>query len=141
VRAKEAAQSAVDSLHLGGGERLQHLWELRYLNHHWDFELPDPSEVAKPTVKGRAKAILARFVVHFLAKYFSDQREFYAHVVRVSNAMARSHDALAQDIVTLAQTLRDEVQRLSDRDAMLHALVEERLERLERIVAGGAAKP
>ena len=141
ARAKEAAQSSIDSLHLGGGERLQHLWELRHLNHHWDFEAPDPAQFGGPTAKGRAKAALGRFIVHFFAKYFADQREFYAHVVRVSNALARSHDALADDIATLARTLRDESQRLADRDAMFHALVEERLERIERMIAGGATEP
>ncbi|MDQ3756384.1 MAG: hypothetical protein M3394_00820 [Actinomycetota bacterium] len=127
----------MDSLHLGGGERLQHLWELRHLNHHWDFDAPDPGQFGGPTVKGRAKGAIGRFVVHLFAKYFDDQREFYAHVVRVANALARSHDALADDLATLTRMLRDETQRLADRDAMFHALVEERLERMERILAGG----
>lgn len=140
ARAKEAAQSSLDAVQVGGGERLQHLWELRYLNHHWDFELPDPAQFGGPTAKGRAKAAIARFIAHFLAKYFADQREFYAHVVRVDNALAQRYDAQADDIVRLVQALRDESRRLSDRDAMLHSLLEERLERLERAVEGRPAE-
>lgn len=116
---------------------MQHLWDLVYLNHHWDIEQPNPAHVAGNTVKRRVKSTLARFVVHLLAKYFSDTREFRAHVVRVANALARSHDEVVDDIAKLAEALRTESRRLADRDATLHALLEERLDRLERVVADG----
>ena len=140
VGAREASDQAFESLEMQLRERMQHLSELRHLNHHWDFAPPSAGAAAGARWRGRARNRLARFVLHVLDPYFVNQREFNEHVVRVANAYAGAIDSLADDVRALAEALSREAQRLSDRDRLLHDLLEARVSRLEG-EAGDAPRP
>ena len=86
--------------------------------------------------KRRLRARTARFVVHTLGRYFEDEQEFFAHLVRLQNTITVQVDRLSGEVRLLETLVRDESDRLRTADTVLHARLEDRIEALEREVAG-----
>lgn len=115
-------------------EALTHSDELRYLNARWRLDVPSGLPRVGPAWKHRAKERVAQLVLHLLDRYFTDERDFLAHVVRFQNKVAVAHDELVDQLRELIDQLRDESRRLAERDELLHRLLEERVEQLEHEV-------
>lgn len=113
-------------------EALQHGHLLRHVNAKWELD-------TSPRVEGRGfrrrvKGRMARTVASVLSGYFEGERDFLAHVVRLQNEVALRSDQSAEDIRQAVQSLRRTTTMLTDRDDRLHALVEARLDALEKAV-------
>lgn len=114
-------------------ESPEHDSDLRYLNAHW---LIDPaqekgSDDSGRNAKTRAKDRLAGTVFAVLDRYFEQERNFFAHGVRVSNFLAGWSGRLAREVRTVADALNDESHRLRDRQDVLHRRLEDRIVELE----------
>jgi hypothetical protein len=132
VRQREEALAGFPVPRPSEPEPLIHSSTLRYLNVHWAIDPPAPPEVGRlASVKTRARARAAQFVCGLFARYMQEERDFFAHNVRMQNAFARNYDELAQHLTELAEAAKAEAQRLADRDEFLHGLLETRLEALE----------
>ena len=118
-------------------ESPEHDADLRYLNAHWliDPVGDHPAEGAEWNARARAKDRLAGTVFSILDRYFEQEREFFAHGVRVSNFLAGWSGRLAREIRTVAEALNDESHRLRDRQDVLHRRLEDRIAELERRLA------
>lgn len=106
--------------------------ELRDVNRGWPLPIPTSLPMTGPPWKQAAKAQVAGVVLHLLDRYFRDEREFLAHVVRFDNQVAVAHDRLAAQVRKLAEQLEETSRRLFEREELLHRLLEERVERLEQ---------
>lgn len=135
VAAEEAIGSEPPLGALPEFERMVHDEERRYLNARCLLDKA-PAELASAgrlrTVKGRLKRRAGQFVVAVLERYFADEEEFIAHLVRLQNKLTLHQDRLAEEIRILHHALQVESRRLRDRSAMLHRALEERVEALER---------
>jgi hypothetical protein len=119
-------------------ERLVHDEERRYLNARCEFDTT-PAEVAATgklaTLKRRLKNRAGHFVVAVLERYFAEEHEFIAHLVRLQNKLTVHEDRLANEVLALHRALRVESKRLRDRSTLQHHALEERIEALERQLA------
>ena len=101
---------------------LHHDMERHYLNARCVLDTR-PSEVPAAPPLSRFKAHLKRragnFIVATLHRYFAEEQEFMAHLVRFQNNVAESHDQLARELAALHYTLRVESIALKQRIALL----------------------
>jgi hypothetical protein len=108
--------------------------ERRYLNAHVVLT-NEPASLAGggrlPTVKGKAKERAGRFIVNVLGRYFADEHEFNAHLVRLLNKITVHHDEMGAEIRALHDAVRADSDRLRQANAVLHQRLEARLEALE----------
>ena len=108
--------------------------ERRYINAHWAFART-PSEVtssgAMRTLKKVAKARAGHFVMKVLERYFDEDQEFRAHLVRLQNTLTVEHDRLSLEVRDVHEALRAEVDRLWQASAAMHAALEDRVRALE----------
>jgi hypothetical protein len=108
---------------------LHHDMERHYLNAHCmlDHTPSDLSSAGRfPQLKSRLKRRAAHFVVGVLNRYFTDEQEFLAHLVRFQNNLAERHDELGREVEALHHMLRVESQALKQRIALLNEAVEGR---------------
>jgi hypothetical protein len=121
-------------------ELLLHDEERRYVNAHCVFSRT-PSEVhgggALRPLKARAKARAGQFVMQVLQRYFDEDEEFRAHMVRLQNTVTVEHDRLSAEVRQVHRALRTEVDRLWQAYAAMHTAMEERVRALE----DGASPP
>jgi|GEM_PF-4444123 len=82
--------------------------------------------------KLRAKA--ARFVLHALARYFEDEQEFLAHLVRLQNTITVHVDRVSAEIREVEALVLAESDRLRGADTVLHDRLEARIRMLENEV-------
>lgn len=111
-------------------DHVQHRAELAHLNRNWMWEVrPEfPGHGAISAGVGKAKARIARFVLQQLfAKYLQTERDFTMNLVRFQNDVAKKIDQLSDEIRLLAKALN----RLSERDEILHCALEARIKRME----------
>lgn len=107
---------------------LNHDAERHYINAHCILA-STPSEVASfgPLAQGKArlKRRAGHFIVAVLERYFADEREFLAHLVRFQNNVADAHDELGREIAALEHLVRVESLALKQRIAILNETLEE----------------
>src|SRR5581483_10791027 len=105
---------------------LIHDEERRYINAHCELDT-SPGDLPRVGRLGGLKAGLkqraATFVVTVLKRYFVEERDLLAHMVRFQNNVATNHDHVAEEVKRLYQQLPDELRRLWQRDAMLFELL------------------
>jgi hypothetical protein len=108
--------------------------ERRYINAHCVFSRR-PSEVKSGgmlrTLKKRTKARAGHFVVKVLDRYFDEEQEFRAHLVRLQNTLTVEHDRLSVEVRETHAALRSEVDRLWQAYAAMHSALEDRVRALE----------
>jgi hypothetical protein len=113
---------------------LNHDIERHYINGHCILDT-SPADLGSvgplASIKAQVKRRAALFIVAVLKRYFSDEQEFLAHLVRYQNNIAEAHDQLAQEIAALDHVVRVESRALKQRMAILHEAVQE-LERAPR---------
>jgi hypothetical protein len=120
---------------------LEHDPERHYINARWKLDTaPAPlgGVGALASVKARMKRRAGLFVVAVLDRYFSDESEFLAHLVRYQNNVADAHDQLALEVASLDHAMRVESHALKQRMAIVLEAVEE-LQRAPRHEAGSAS--
>lgn len=109
----------------------EHDADLRYLNDHWQI---DPAAEGPPDGgpqwKAKAKDRMAATVFGVLDRYFTQEKEFFAHGVRASNMLAGWSTRLAREVRLVAEALNDESHRLRDRQDVLHRRLEVRVAEL-----------
>jgi hypothetical protein len=126
---------------------VRHLEELASLNRRWVFDTAPPAAPGSG-LRARFKAFVARLVLSALERYFLDERDFLANLVRLENESAERADLLLDEVRSLERAVRDlaestraalvsEAQRLAERDELYHRLAEARIEELE---AGGGSR-
>jgi hypothetical protein len=115
-------------------EAPEHNGDLRYLNSHWQID-PALEGPGGAEWKAKAKDRFAETVFSVLARYFEQERDFFAHGVRAHNAMAAWCGRLAREIRIVAQSVGDESRRLSERQDVLHRRLEDRIAALEARIA------
>jgi len=116
-------------------ESPEHDGDLRYLNSHWSIDPAPEGFRSNNPMKDKAKDRVAGTVLSVLHRYFAQERDYFAHVVRFSNRMAEWGGRMAREIRVVQQSLHDESRRLIERQDVLHRRAEERIEALERRVA------
>jgi len=116
-------------------ESPEHDENLRYLNTHWSIDPTPDGPDSGVEWKDKAKRRLAATVLSTLHRYFEQERDYLAHSVRHANALAGWCGRLAREIRVVAQTIGDESRRLSDRQDVLHARLEDRIAVLEARIA------
>jgi hypothetical protein len=119
-------------------EPLIHDEERRYLNAHCEFDTAPASVPAAgpaPGMKRRMKARAGHFVIAVLERYFADEKQFLAHLVRLQNKLTVNHDRLAEEVGRLHRAFRRDSERQRQRSAVLHSRLEERVAALERELA------
>lgn len=120
-------------------DRLLEDGERHYINSHYVLDRsPHDSESGRRPLalaRRRLRARAARFVVQVLARYFTDEQEFLAHLVRLQNKITVHVDRLSEEIRTLEAVLQAESDRLRTADAVLHARLEDRISTLEAELA------
>lgn len=119
----------------------EHDGDLRYLNTHWSIDPASEGPGVGPEWKSKAKDRLAATVFSILERYLEQEREFFAHGVRVSNLLAGWSTRLAREVRTVAEAVNDESHRLRDRQDLLHRRLEERIVQLEGRVAELEGRP
>jgi hypothetical protein len=82
-------------------------------------------------VKAGLKQRAATFVVTVLKRYFIEERDLLAHMVRFQNNVATSHDQLAEELKRLHQQVPEELRRLGQRNALQFELLAQRIAELE----------
>lgn len=126
-------------------DRMQDDPDLAYLNRHWQLATATPVVAGGPFVRVRRwlKAQASGVVESVLARYFQEERDLLANVVRVQNELARRIDALAQEVRVLdgatyrfSAAFREACADLRERDEVLRRLLERRL--AERAPGEGA---
>jgi hypothetical protein len=132
VRLRERVETATTLPDLPVHEQLTHQEALRYLNMYWDVKPVGLSTPPGRSLKHRAKRRAAAFVLSLFGEFLEGEREFRAHVVRVSNSLATGHDRVSTEVRELAEGVRSESRRLIDEINLLHRLLEERVEALEQ---------
>ena len=123
---------------------LTHDEERRYLNDHWRFDRV-PSQVQSsgllPGLKRQAKRRAGRFVIRVLDRYFDEDQEFRAHLVRLQNKLTDEHDRTRTEIREVYQTFSKEIDRLWQAYASMHTALEERVAALEAAGATASRGP
>lgn len=108
--------------------------ERRFINAHCVFKRT-PSEVHSGgmmrSLKKKAKARAGHFVVKVLDRYFDEDQEFRAHLVRLQNRLTVEHDRLSLEVRDTHEALRSEVDRLWQAYAAMHSALEDRVSLLE----------
>ena len=108
--------------------------ERRYINAHCVYRRT-PSEVnssgSMRSLKRRAKARAGHFVMKVLERYFEEDQEVRAHLVRLQNKLTVEHDRVSGEVREVHETLRTEVNRLWQAYAAMHTALEERVVALE----------
>src|SRR3954469_13253160 len=66
-------------------ESPEHDPDLRYLNSHWTIDPAPEGPSSGNQIKDRAKERLAATTLGVLDRYFSQEREYFAHSVRFAN--------------------------------------------------------
>jgi hypothetical protein len=134
VAAEQASRFETSLEPLPAFDLLLHDEERRYINAHCVFKRA-PSEVPSSgmmrSVKKRAKARAGHFVMKVLERYFDEEQEFRAHMVRLQNTLTVEHDRLSAEVRELHEVLRGEVDRLWQAYAAMHAGMEDRVRALE----------
>lgn len=82
-------------------------------------------------VKTPLKRRAGTFLVTVLDRYFDDEQQFLAHLVRLQNNIAESHDHLAQDVTDLHRHVRDEALSLRRHIALLEESIDEKIAALQ----------
>lgn len=124
---------------LGDYDRLINDSERHYLNSRYVLRRsPRGSEGGERwlRVNGALRLRAAQFVLRVLERYFDDEQEFLAHLVRLQNTVTANIDRLSAEVRQLESLLQAESERLGAADAILHARLEERINALEEQVAG-----
>lgn len=139
VAAEQALRPRPDA-HLGDYERLVENSERHYVNSRYVLDrapadLQGPANASPGGAKRKARARAAQFVVGVLRRYFEDEQEFLAHLVRLQNAMTVHIDRLSGEIRQLEALLQAESDRLRAADTALHGRLEDRIQALENDVA------
>lgn len=83
-------------------------------------------------MKAGLKKRAATFVVTVLKRYFLEERDLLAHMVRFQNNVATGHDHLADELKRLHRQVQGELRRLWQRDALLFELLAQRVAEIER---------
>jgi hypothetical protein len=113
---------------------LIHDEERQWINAHCELDT-SPADLPQVGRLGSLKAGFkhraATFVVAVLRRYFVEERELLAHMVRFQNNVATRHDELAAEVKRLHQQLPAELRRLWQRDALLFELLASRVAELE----------
>lgn len=134
VAAEQASRYEASLEPLPTFDLLLHDEERRYINAHWAFART-PAEVMSSgsmrTLKKRAKARAGRFVMKVLERYFDEDEEFRAHLVRLQNTLTVEHDRLSIEVRDVHEALRTEVDRLWQAYSAMHAALEDRVRSLE----------
>jgi hypothetical protein len=112
-------------------ESPEHDGDLRYVNSHWSIDPAYEGPARGGEWKVRAKERLSGSVFGVLDRYFEQERDFFAHGVRVQNKLAGWCSRLAREVRTVAQALNDESNRLVERQDVLHRRMEDRVAALE----------
>jgi hypothetical protein len=125
-------------------ERLTHHEERRYLNAHCVFDR-SPSLGGRGGLlagfKERAKARGGRFVMHVLQRYFDQDQEFRAHLVRLQNTLTDEHDRARMEVRQVHESFRAETARMWQACAAMHRALEDRVEALEVTVSSTTGMP
>jgi hypothetical protein len=134
VAAEQASRFETSLEPLPTFEPLLHDEERRYINAHWAFGRT-PAEVKSSgtmrSLKKRAKSRAGYFVMRVLERYFDEDQEFRAHLVRLQNTLTVEHDRLSLEVRDVHEALRAEVDRLWQAYAAMHAGLEDRVRALE----------
>jgi hypothetical protein len=128
-----------------------HRPELAYLNRSWVWadktEATDRREFPL-SLRRWLKARLAQLIMRSLGRYFVEERAFIERLVRFQNDLAKKGDQLSDEIRQIAfaersavDWMRDQLDELSRRNHLLHALLEARVERLEASLGGERTSP
>lgn len=115
-------------------DRLINDEERRYINAHTHFDTTPAQLPAGGQLKPLKKSLKFRggtFIVGVLGRYFADEHEFIAHLVRLQNKLTANHDRLGNEIRALHLALQVESERLRQANAVLHDRLEERISALE----------
>lgn len=113
----------------------EHDPDLRYLNDHWQIDPAAEGAPDGPQWKAKAKDRMAATVFGVLDRYFTQEKEFFAHGVRASNMLAGWSTRLAREVRLVAEALNDESHRLRDRQDVLNRRLELRIAELEDRIA------
>ncbi len=97
---------------------------LEYLHHHWSLpDRVDPA-VTGGGVRGRIIALFGRLTFRVLGPYLREERELFAHLVRVSDSLEQRCDELTLRCEQLNQDLVDrqtaEAENLAELALWLH---------------------
>lgn len=148
VAAEQALRPRPDAC-LGDYDRLVENNERHYVNSRYVLDrkpaVLDDRPVGPAGAKQKARARAARFVIAVLGRYFDDEQEFLAHLVRLQNTMTVHVDRLSAEVRQLEALLQAESDRLRAADTVLHGRLEDRIQALEAEVAalrrqGGGAR-
>jgi hypothetical protein len=135
VAAEQASQLETSLEPLPAFDQLLHDEERRYINAHCVFSRT-PSDVTTGggmrTLKRRTKARAGHFVMKVLERYFDEDQEFRAHLVRLLNTLTVEHDRLSAEVRETHEALRCEVDRLRQAYAAMHSAMEDRVRALEK---------
>ena len=77
-------------------------------------------------------------ILYFNKHSIADLQDLVSHLVPVLNRLAERRDELVAELRLLREAIVAESERLAERDAILHALLESRLEALESARPGQA---
>lgn len=69
---------------------------LEYLHRHWALPDQPDAAVAGRGLRGRLVAVFARLAFRVMGPYLRSERELFAHLVRMNDALARRCDELAE---------------------------------------------
>jgi hypothetical protein len=134
VAAEQASRFGTSLEPLPPFDSLLHDEERRYINAHCVFDRT-PAEVTSGgmmrMLKKRTKARAGHFVMKVLERYFDDDQEFRAHLVRLQNTLTVEHDRLSAEVRAVHEALRSEVDRLWQAYAAMHSALEDRVRALE----------
>jgi hypothetical protein len=131
VKRRELVEEATNVPALAELELTAESGTLRSLNLLWDIPMPTAPPDAT-TVRSKLKRRVALAVLDLLRPHLEAERDFRARSVQMLNALAANDDTLAREIRDIADALRLESRRLAERSDVLHNLLENRLEDLER---------
>lgn len=120
---------SVDPLQLGT--------ELAYLNHHWVLETGAAPSRRTPigVLRRLAKRIAHRTFTSALSRYFLDEREFLANLVRLLNDLTKRVDELGAEIRLMSGGLQEVFRVSQEADSRMKDAVERRQRSLEERLA------
>jgi len=100
----------------------RHLINARCVLDRGPGELPSGKPLAR--VKKVVKRRAAAFTMAVLQRYFDDEQEFIAHLVRFQNNVADAHDQLAREVAALHRGTLLECERLMSKLEALEETVQ-----------------
>lgn len=134
VAAERAVRAGASLGPLPAFDLLVHDAERRYLNEHWVFDRA-PTRVGSGGrlrgFKGQAKARAGQFVLGVLDRYFDQDQEFRAHLVRLQNRLTEEQDRARAELREVYEALTLELDRLQQAYEAVHTALEERVAALE----------